>query len=336
MKKLLKLLSLLLVFYACNDEDISSNSTASVQRETQSLKLKKCGNALLHESLIKKEPSLLAKKANYETFLNANTSASEAYSAKSNPIITVPVVIHIVYNTEADKFSKQFVRTQIGVLNNAFKGVNKDLSKVPERFNKSKAGDTGIRFDLRQIIFKETDVEMFDINDFSQVNVRKSSKGGSDPRDPVNKLNIWVANIGEFAGAAFQPADGQAPEDDGVMISNTAFGVFSSDSNPLNRGRTLVHEVGHYLGLEHPWGDDSIGPTGCRTDDGVGDTPNSARPYLGIPVHPQESCGSIDMFMNYMDFCDDKALLMFTKGQTKRMRASFEFDTRKNIGVISE
>ncbi len=334
MKQLLTIFSSIFLFYACSTEEVRPEAEQTLG-QAGPLNNKKCGTTKLSEQRISEDPDFFQKRANYDAFIANRILEASQESAKASPIITVPVIVHILYNKEADKFSKQFVRTQIGVLNNAFKGTNGDISKVPEKFVKSLAGDTRIRFDLRRIIYKATDVEAFSINDFSEADIRNPNKGGSAPIDPVHKLNIWVANLDGFAGAAFKPEHNVAPEQDGIMMNRMFFGLFESDTNPLNLGRTLVHEAGHYLGLRHLWGDDALGPTGCRTDDGVGDTPNSSRGHTGVPVFPVVTCGSEDMFMNYMDFTDDKALLMFTKGQTKRMRAAFDFETRKNIGVFS-
>jgi len=43
----------------------------------------------------------------------------------------------------------------------------------------------------------------------------------------------------------------------------------------------LAHEIGHYLGLPHIWGDVNGG--GCGGDDGFADTPNQAQQYFGCP-----------------------------------------------------
>jgi hypothetical protein len=85
-------------------------------------------------------------------------------------------------------------------------------------------------------------------------------------------------------------------------------------------GKTAVHEVGHWLGLKHTWGDDYCG------DDLVGDTPKQSGYNIGCPTDSRISCGNGpygDMFMNYMDFTSDACMNIFTKGQKARMRAMF-------------
>jgi hypothetical protein len=90
----------------------------------------------------------------------------------------------------------------------------------------------------------------------------------------------------------------------------------------LDRGRTAVHEVGHWLNLYHIWGDDGAG---CEGTDNVDDTPNQAGPNVSRPVFPHITCDNGpdgDMFVNYMDYSDDAAMLMFTEGQVTRMQAA--------------
>ena len=89
-----------------------------------------------------------------------------------------------------------------------------------------------------------------------------------------------------------------------------------------NRGRSLTHEVGHYLNLLHVWGDDGYW---CSSDDFISDTPLQTGETYGCPSYPRtDSCTSSFpgiMFMNYMDYSYDESLYMFTKGQIARMRA---------------
>ena len=60
-------------------------------------------------------------------------------------------------------------------------------------------------------------------------------------------------------------------------------------------------------------------------DDGVDDTPTSEEAYYEIPVHPQVSCGSVDMFMNYMEYVNDSVMVMFSQGQVERMHLALNY-----------
>ncbi|MEM6772434.1 MAG: M43 family zinc metalloprotease, partial [Bacteroidota bacterium] len=125
-------------------------------------------------------------------------------------------------------------------------------------------------------------------------------------------INVFVRNIGALG---FSPLGGDG-NGDGVTVDVAAFGAGPGctgvvPSAPFNLGRTLTHELGHYLGLRHIWGG------GCGDDDGVGDTPNSSGSYGGCPtIGPaSSSCGSTDMHMNYMDYVNDACMVMFSEGQ---------------------
>ena len=104
------------------------------------------------------------------------------------------------------------------------------------------------------------------------------------------------------------------------MIEASAFGVGLTCGNigaeaPYDLGRTTTHEVGHYMLLEHIWGENG----GCSEDDGVSDTPNSSEANYDCPNIGVSSCSSIDMHMNYMDYTNDACMYMFSAGQASRM-----------------
>ena len=157
--------------------------------------------------------------------------------------------------------------------------------------------------------------------------VKKSNRGGSDAIDPATKLNIWVCNLGQgLLGYAQFP--GGNPSTDGVVILYSAFGsknIFKTGrySTPYDLGRTATHEVGHWLNLRHIWGDDG---GACSGSDLVDDTPNQGDENYGVPSFPTVSCSNGpngDMFMNYMDYTDDRGMYMFTALQKSRMEALF-------------
>lgn len=133
-------------------------------------------------------------------------------------------------------------------------------------------------------------------------------------------LNIYVKNIGGGV-LGYSPLGGSG-YGDGVVIDHSYFSSGTgcgqvSPTYPYNEGRTLTHELGHYLYLEHPWGPNSSGS--CNQDDGVSDTPNTDDSHGGCPSGTSPSCGSPDLHMNYMDYVNDACMYMFTAGQVTRM-----------------
>jgi len=114
------------------------------------------------------------------------------------------------------------------------------------------------------------------------------------------------------------------------VILYTAFGTLGAVQSPFDLGRTATHEVGHWLNLIHIWGDRND----CGGTDYVTDTPNAQLPNYGKPKFPHISCTNGpngDMFMDYMDYVDDAAMVMFTAGQVARMNATLA-GPRKKIG----
>jgi hypothetical protein len=141
--------------------------------------------------------------------------------------------------------------------------------------------------------------------------------------------NIWTTNLsgGVLGYAQFPsnstlpglPADGGSALSDGVVILTGTAGSVANPGTapPYHLGRTLTHEIGHWIGLRHIWGD---GP--CGDDDFCADTPESDGPNFGCPN--ATSCGSADMVENYMDYSDDACFNIFTNDQVGRMLTALE------------
>ncbi|MEO6069385.1 MAG: T9SS type A sorting domain-containing protein [Chitinophagaceae bacterium] len=262
-----------------------------------------------------------------EAFINhtplISSAAMETRTEGSNTI-RIPVVIHIVYNTTAQNISDAQVQSQLKVLNEDFRKRNRDTINTPLRF-KPFAADVNIEFVLATtdpkgrpttgIIRKKTGVVDWGMDD----KIKYNSFGGDDGWDSKSYLNIWVGNTRKILG--YSSVLGGASDKDGVVINTTAFGTINT-AQPYHLGRTAVHEIGHWLGLKHIWGDAPCG------DDGVEDTPPQASYTTGCPTDFRSSCtnGSLgDMYMNYMDFTNDACLNLFTEGQKQLMRNAFNY-----------
>ena len=162
--------------------------------------------------------------------------------------------------------------------------------------------------------------------------MKSSAQGGDDAWDSKRYLNIWVCNMsGRTMGYSSLP--GGPANVDGVVISYDVFGAGENVRSPFNKGRTATHEIGHWLGLKHIWGD-AI----CGTDL-VEDTPTQQYYNYGCPTFPHVSNCSPntngDMFMNFMDFTNDGCMNMFTIGQKQRMRALFANGNLRNSFLSS-
>src|SRR5205085_1117085 len=156
-----------------------------------------------------------------------------------------------------------------------------------------------------------------------------SSSGGDDAWDSNSYLNIWVGSMFGLLGYSSEP--GGPANKDGIVMSPSAFGTINT-SGAYNKGRTGVHEVGHWLGLKHIWGDAYCG------DDLVDDTPKQGNFTQGCPSGFRSSCsnGTLgDMYMNYMDFTDDACMNLFTQGQKQRMLSLFNNGGPRNALLLS-
>lgn len=264
-----------------------------------------CATMVVHELLAETVPGYRAARLQAE-------SATRRYVAEAvarTEPITIPTVVHVVYRTAAENLSDAQIASQIEVLNRDFRARNEDRAKVPEVWQPLVA-DPLVEFELAEVTRTKTERASFGADD----SVKRVI--GAQP----GRLNVWVCTLaGGLLGYAQFPGGPAAT--DGVVILNRAFGTTGTATAPFDGGRTAVHEVGHWLGLRHIWGD----MNNCSGTDFVADTPPAEQPNTGTPEFPHISCDNGpngDMFMNYMDYVDDVAMFMFTAGQVARMNAT--------------
>jgi hypothetical protein len=282
---------------------------------------RQCGTMHNHDRLLTTDPDYAIHQSEIEaqtnSFISANPDGSRA-------VITIPVVVHVVYNTTAQNISDAQIASQITILNNDFRKLNADASLIPSIFTGVSA-DCEINFCMAQrtpsgaatngIVRVSTTSTSFVDDD----RVKSSSTGGSTAWDATKYLNIWVCNLGSgLLGYAQFP--GGPTSTDGVVCTFTAFGNTGTAAAPFNKGRTATHEVGHWLNLRHIWGDATCG------SDFVSDTPPHNAANYGCPTYPHLSTCTgtpTEMTMNYMDYTDDACMYMYTAGQKSRMQALF-------------
>lgn len=282
---------------------------------------RKCAAAEVDQRL-QQDPGYQLAQLRLDSFTNGVARDVGRYRGTGPRRLTV--VVHVVYNTEQQKISRQQVSSQIEVLNRDFRARN-DVSAVPQVWS-GLVADANVEFALATtdpdgkptdgITYTKTGVVAFGSDDA----VKSTARGGVDPWSPDHYVNIWVCKLGAgLLGYAQFP--GGPPETDGVVILYTAFGTTGTATAPFNLGRTTTHEVGHYFNLRHIWGD----VIGCGGTDFVNDTPQASAPNYGVPVFPHITCNngpSGDLFVDYMDYVDDKAMALFTPGQVARMTAA--------------
>ncbi|NVK85950.1 MAG: hypothetical protein HWE21_16605 [Cytophagia bacterium] len=262
-------------------------------------------------------------------------------------VYRIPIVVHVLHLGEAvnvgDNLSYEQIQSQIRVLNEDFRrkpntnGFNNDQLSADsgiEFYLANKAPDGSATNGIVRINLLENESPSFGGN-------RVAMGAHYSMWDPDRYLNIWTwpgikdSGVGE---AQFPVSDLPGLEDqqdlqipgvdelsgfpvayvDGIAITAMHFGVSNLDS-PYNLGRTGTHEMGHFLGLLHIWGDNAKEGT-CEADDFCDDTPPTKNRTLGSPNDLLACDGSLAMVENYMDYTDDVRMNKFTKHQIDRMR----------------
>ncbi len=305
-----------------------------------------CGTDFNHQNLMSSHgeryrKNMLRVEQNWISFRSTASRTAINY-----PVVTIPVVVHIVHNTKEEDIGDSQVFSQLQVLNDDYRKKNTDSSLVPTPW-KHLAADAKIEFRLDKydpdgkpsngITRTKTNTDQFVQGTDSNGNpypekVKFTDQGGKDGWDSTRYLNIWVCNIrseeGGFGGGTllgYAQFPGGPLETDGVVIYYKAFGINEIVLPEFNLGRTTVHEVGHWLGLRHIWGHDFFDH--CSGTDNIPDTPNQASANTGKPSFPSfdQTCDGTGpngtMFMNYMDYTDDVSMYMFTMGQIAKMRS---------------
>ena len=295
-------------------------------KEGETPRSRSCATMDVHRRLLSEDPAYASARDAIENHARLFT---EGDGSTARPDVTrIPVVVHVVWNTAAQNISDAQIASQIDVLNRDFRRTNPDVGNTPAPFLPLTA-DARVEFYLANIApngapttgieRRQTTVTSFSSNDA----VKAQATGGADAWPAANYLNIWVCQLGGGLLGYAQFPGGPAATD-GVVILHSAFGTTGTAAPPFHLGRTATHEIGHWLNLNHIWGDDG---TGCSGTDNVADTPNQGGANTGTPTFPHVSCNNGpngDMFMNYMDYVDDPAMFMFTAGQVARIQACLD------------
>jgi len=265
-----------------------------------------------------------------------------------NSIYSLPVIVHIIHNGEdigiGANISYEQIMSQFDVLYEDFRRVE----DTPGNNNNSVGADSHIEFcpvliDNKGDTLPEPGINRINRNDYGFTippyvsNYIEETIKPNTYWNPNQYLNIWVLNLWEYRGYAQFPEidlDGlsdivQEETTDGIVVHYEYFGRIGNVLYPYDKGRTTTHEIGHFLGLRHIWGDG-----GCGIDDYCNDTPpaNSAN----TTCDPSSSCSSDNMIQNYMDYSYDACKNIFTECQSERMHMVLDNAIRRNSLLYAE
>jgi hypothetical protein len=304
MKKIILSVLSLTMILACSSEDssVTNEGEAAVAHRG-------CASHDVLEKQLEADPALAGRMAQFE--LEAERFIQEGRIV--NGVLEIPVVFNVLYRTTAENISQAQLQSQIDVLNKDFTATNADYNSS-NPYNTVRGG-LNVKFILDAVYRKSTTKTSWGTADA----MKKSTQGGINPTSPTTKLNLWVCTIGGgILGYAQFP--GGASATDGVVVDSKYTGTNGTAAYPFNLGRTATHEVGHWMNLRHIWGDATCG------NDLVTDTPSHNAANSGVPaVGHRSTCSGtpLEMYMNYMDYTDDRGMYMFSSGQASRMAAIF-------------
>jgi PKD repeat protein len=292
-----------------------------------------CATDQVMEQLFQQKPALYQlwqaqNKALEQKALQTGTSLNKT-SEDVIPSYIFPVVVHVVHQNGVEKISRLRIKNQIAAM-------NRDFRKLPGTIGFGSGVDMNIEFCLATIdpngqptdgiVYVESPAT--NLGQFSDAQLKSVSRW-----DPSMYMNIYVVrNIGSdngftTLGYAFFPLtnDGNF-EQDGIVVVHSAFGDPDSTEPAAINERTIVHEIGHWLSLAHPF-QGGCDVMSCRSSgDNLCDTPPTAESNFGSPRRRNSCVPRIEAFgpdkpdqvRNYMDYADKEVADMFTAGQRER------------------
>lgn len=315
--------------------------------------IERCGTVENEANLKKKYPERLSTEE-FEKWVAPLIEKAQANKSQNGTVITIPVVVHVIHSGQnvgvAPNISDAQVMSQITVMTNDFrKKIN-----TPGFNNNPVGADTEIQFVLAKV-----DPNGNPTNGIDRVNLCRDYWGRGDENsgyenyidsvvkpktiwDPTKYMNMWSVDFADsgLLGYAQFPSNstlqgispnGGLAATDGVVAGYFTFGSMDYNDGSFimmpgyDKGRTMTHEVGHFLGLRHIWGDNT-----CATDY-CADTPTAhGANYICNPAKPSCTDPSVfEMVQNYMDYTNDTCMNIYTNDQKTRIRTVMDNSPRR-------
>lgn len=315
--------------------------------------VEKCGTVEYEENLKKKFPDRLSAEQ-FEQWIAPLIEKAAANKSQNGTVITIPVVVHVIHSGQnvgvAPNISDTQVMSQLTVMTNDFrKKIN-----TPGYNTNAVGADTEIEFVLAKV-----DPNGNPTNGIDRVNLCRDywARGGEQygytdyingtvkPKtiwDPTKYMNMWSVDFADngLLGYAQFPsnsglqgigANGGLATTDGVVAGYSTFGSMDYNDGTFimqagyDRGRTMTHEVGHFLGLRHIWGDANCGNDYCA------DTPqaHTANYVCNASIVSCDNPSVFEMVQNYMDYTNDTCMNIYTNDQKTRIRTVMDNSPRR-------
>ena len=272
-----------------------------------------CGTQQAYDEMREKFPEV-------EIMRNELIQNSMRIGSTGDTLLVIPVVFHVLHEYGSENIDKQRILNEVDRMNLYFQKLNADTTQIVPAFQ-GIIGNPKIEFRL----------------------ATKDPSGNCT--DGINRIPTNEARVGDFASKIAQWApnrylniytaqlatSGSGGTSPGIVLAYATFpgtiwwldGILSrADAvygGSFDDGWTLNHEVGHYLGLSHPWGNGPV-DTECG-DDGIPDTPVTQGTFSCNLSQDECNPGIIENVQNFMDYASCGLPQMFTDDQAERMRS---------------
>ncbi len=275
-----------------------------------------CGTDEIRNEQIKNDPSILEREAAFNAFADAFAETNTT-THRSAPYI-IPVVFHIIHDYGAENISDAQIYDAIDKINADFSKTNSDFWMTIPEFQ-GIAADCAIEFRLAQRTLSGACTD--GIERIPSLRTYEGSDAAKlEGWQPAFYLNIWVVQDLQNGAAAYAyyptSIDGFLIPADGIICRYDYVGSIGAAGTYSTH--TLSHEIGHYLNLQHCWGNSNSPGVACG-DDQVGDTPYTEG-WVSCNLYGASCDNEVDNVQNIMEY--SYCSTMFTEGQKTRMYAT--------------